>query len=297
MPSTNTRSPRRLYTITNPKKSTLLTVLTGIFVLYCLLPLAWLLVNATKTQPDFASSFGFAFGKEFALWSNIVGVFTYQDGIFGRWLLNTVFYVVVGAAVSTALATTGGYALAKLDFTGKKAFLLVVLGSISVPGTALAIPQFLLFAHLGMTNTPWAVLIPSFINPFGLYLMWVFSSDAVPTGLLEAAKIDGAGEFRAFMQIALPLLAPALVTVVLFSFVSIWNNYFLPLVMLKDPNWYPLTIGLNQWNMLGSTAGNGALLQNLIITGSLLTIIPLIVAFILLQRYWQSGLALGAVKE
>ncbi|MGP4102684.1 carbohydrate ABC transporter permease [Nonomuraea sp. KM90] len=198
--------------------------------------------------------------------------------------------------MSTFLAALGGYALAKLDFTGKRVFLLVVLGSISVPGIALAIPQFLLFAQLGMTDTPWAILIPSFINPFGLYLMWVFTAEAVPTGLLEAAKIDGAGEFRTFLQIALPLLTPASVTVLLFSFVSIWNNYFLPLIMLKDPDWYPLTIGINQWNKLGSTAGNGALIQNLVITSALLTIVPLIIAFLSLQRYWQSGLSLGAVK-
>jgi multiple sugar transport system permease protein len=294
--STVARS-KRVYTLANPRQSTTLTLLTGLFALYCLLPIVWLVINATKSQQDFVSSFGLAFGDHFALWDNVVQVFTFQDGIFARWLLNTVLYVVVGALVSTFLAALGGYALAKHDFIGKRVFLLVVLGSISVPGIALAIPQFLLFAQLGITNTPWAILIPSFINPFGLYLMWVFSAQAVPDGLIEAARIDGAGEFRIFIQIAFPLLAPATVTVLLFSFVSIWNNYFLPLIMLKDPDWYPLTIGLNQWNKLGSTAGNSELIQNLVITGSLLTIIPLIIAFLSLQRYWQSGLALGAIKD
>lgn len=289
-------SSRRLSTVDNPRKSTVLTAMTALFTLYCLLPLGWLVINATKSQADFVSTFGLAPGREFALWDNIAGVFMYQDGIFSRWLLNTVLYVVVGATVSTFLAALGGYALAKHDFTGKRVFLLVVLGSISVPGIALAIPQFLLFAQLGLTNTPWAILIPSFVNPFGLYLMWVFAAEAVPTGLLEAARIDGAGEFRTFLQIALPLLAPAGVTVLLFSFVSIWNNYFLPLIMLKDPAWYPLTVGIQQWNKLGSTAGNGALIQNLVITSALLTIVPLIIAFLGLQRYWQSGLSLGAVK-
>ncbi|MEU8401609.1 carbohydrate ABC transporter permease [Nonomuraea sp. NPDC048892] len=296
MPPSNSRRGRSPHTVDNPRKSTTLTVMTGLFALYCLLPLVWLVINATKTQADFVSSFGLAPGREFALWDNIVQVFAYQDGIFFRWLLNTILYVVVGATVSTFLAALGGYALAKLDFTGKRVFLLVVLGSISVPGIALAIPQFLLFAHVGMTNTPWAILIPSFINPFGLYLMWVFAAEAVPTGLLEAAKIDGAGEFRTFVRIALPLLAPASVTVLLFSFVSIWNNYFLPLIMLKDSAWYPLTVGINQWNKLGSSAGNGALIQNLVITSALLTIVPLIIAFLGLQRFWQSGLTLGAVK-
>jgi len=299
MSSTSSTVARRtrVYTLANPRKSTTLTLLTGLFALYCLLPMVWLVINASKSQQDFVSSFGLAFGDHFALWDNVVQVFTFQEGIFARWLLNTVLYVVVGALVSTFLAALGGYALAKHDFIGKRVFLLVVLGSISVPGIALAIPQFLLFAQLGITNTPWAVLIPSFINPFGLYLMWVFTAQAVPDGLIEAARIDGAGEFRIFRQIAFPLLAPATVTVLLFSFVSIWNNYFLPLIMLKDPAWYPLTIGINQWNKLGSTAGNGELIQNLVITASLLTIIPLVIAFLSLQRYWQSGLALGAIKD
>jgi multiple sugar transport system permease protein len=293
-PAFSRRHPRGF---NNPRKSYTLTFLVALFTLYCLMPLIWLTINSTKTQADFVSTFGFAFGDSFALLDNIVEVFTYDDGIFSRWLLNTLFYVGVGALTSTFLAALGGYGLAKLEFTGKKVFLFIVLGAISVPGIALAIPQFLLFAKLGLTNTPWAVLIPSFINPFGLYLMWVFAAEAVPTGLLDAAKIDGAGEFRTFFQIALPMLVPATVTVLLFSFVSIWNNYFLPLIMLKDPDWYPLTIGINQWNNLASTAGNGELLQNLVITSSLLTIVPLIVAFVTLQRYWQSGMALGAVKE
>ncbi|WP_374194537.1 carbohydrate ABC transporter permease [Amycolatopsis sp. MtRt-6] len=283
-------------TVDNPKKSVTLTAVTWLFALYCLLPLVWLVVNATKSQADFVSTFGLAPGGRFALWDNITAVFGYQDGIFVRWLLNTVLYVVVGAVVSTFLAALGGYALAKLHFRGKRLLLFVILGSIAVPGIALAIPQFLLFAKLGLTNTPWAVLVPSFVNPFGLYLMWVFAAEAVPTDLLEAAKVDGAGEFRTFVRIALPMLAPASVTVLLFSFVSIWNNYFLPLIMLKDPAWYPLTIGLNEWNKLGSTAGTGALIQNLVIAAALLTIVPLIIAFLSLQRYWQSGVALGAVK-
>lgn len=283
-------------TVLNPRKSSTLTVFTAIFAIYCLLPLVWLVINATKTQSDFASTFGLAFGGEFALFSNIQEVFQYQGGIFGRWFLNTLLYVGVGATVSTALAALGGYALAKLHFSGKSIFLLVVLGAISVPGIALAIPQFLLFAKLGITNTPWAVLIPSFLNPFGLYLMWVFVDMAVPNELIEAGKIDGASESRTFVSIVLPLLGPALVTVFLFSFVSIWNNYFLPLIMLKDPKWFPLTIGINQWNQLASSAGTGAVIQNLVITASLITIIPLMIAFLSLQKYWQSGLAVGAVK-
>ena len=282
--------------VANPRRSTLMTVLCSLFAIYCLFPFVYLLINATKSQADFTSTFGLWFGGEFNLWDNIVTVFTYQDGIFGRWFLNTILYVVVGAGGATLLAIMGGYALAKFRFPGRKAVFAVIIGSISVPGTALAVPQFLLFAQLGLTNTPWSMIIPSLISPFGLYLMWIFSEQAVPTELQEAARVDGAGEFRTFFQVSLPLLAPGIVTTSLFTIVATWNNYFLPLIMLKDADWYPLTIGLNQWKDQANTAG-GTAIQNLVITGSLITIIPLVIAFLLLQKYWQSGLAAGAVKE
>ena len=267
-----------------------------IFAVCCLFPFVSMLINATKTQSDFTGAFGLGFGKTFALWDNIVTVFTYDDGIFARWLVNTLIYVVVGAGGATLLAIMGGYALAKFRFPGRKAVFVVIIGAISVPGIALAVPQFLLFAKLGLTNTPWAMIIPSLISPFGLYLMWIFSEQAVPQELLEAARVDGASEFRTFWQISLPLLAPGIVTTALFTIVATWNNYFLPLIMLKDADWYPLTIGLNQWKDQASTAG-GQAIQNLVITGSLITIIPLVIAFLCLQKYWQSGLAAGAVKE
>ena len=280
----------------NPTRSIVMTVVCAIFAVYCLFPFVYLLINATKTQADFTSTFGLGFGKTFALWDNLVTVFTYQVGIFGRWLINTILYVVAGAGGATLLAIMGGYALAKFRFPGRKAVFAVLIGSISVPGIALAVPQFLLFAKLNLTNTPAAMIIPSLISPFGLYLMWIFSEQAVPQELLEAARVDGASEFRTFWQISLPLLAPGIVTTALFTIVATWNNYFLPLIMLKDSNWYPLTIGLNQWKDQASTAG-GQAIQNLVITGSLITIIPLVIAFLCLQKYWQSGLAAGAVKE
>ncbi|MCB4864965.1 carbohydrate ABC transporter permease [Bifidobacterium pseudocatenulatum] len=282
--------------VSNPRRSKLLTLVCAVFAVYCLFPFVYLAVNATKTQADFTSTFGLGFGRTFALWDNIRTVFTYDGGIFGRWLLNTILYVVVGAGGATLLAILGGYGLAKFRFPGRRAVFAVIIGAISVPGIALAVPQFLLFAKLNLTNTPWAMIIPSLVSTFGLYLMWIFSEQAVPTELLEAARVDGAGELRTFFQVSLPLLAPGIVTTALFSIVATWNNYFLPLIMLKDSNWYPLTIGLNQWKDQASTAG-GQAIQNLVVTGSLITIVPLVIAFLCLQKYWQSGLAAGAVKE
>lgn len=279
-----------------PKRSVLLTMLTGLVLLYTLVPLVWLVISATKTQEGLANSSGLWFSHDFALWDNISQTFTYDDGIFVRWLLNTLLYVVLGAGGATLLAILGGYALAKFTFPGKRAVFAVVIGAVAVPGTALAVPTFLMFSKMGLTDTPWAVIIPSLVSPFGLYLMWVFATEAIPVELLEAARIDGAGEARTFFQVALPLLAPGIVTVLLFTTVATWNNYFLPLIMLKDPDWYPLTLGLSAWNSQAETIG-GDVIFNLVITGSLLTIVPLIAAFLLLQKYWQSGLAAGSVKE
>jgi multiple sugar transport system permease protein len=279
------------------KGSLLLTVLISIFSIYSLVPLLWLLINATKTQDGLFTSFGLWFDDgHFALWDNIKTTFTYGDGQFLRWLGNTLLYVVVGAGGATLLATIAGYGLAKFHFPGRRAVFAIVIGAVAVPGTALAVPQFLMFSKVGLTNTPWAVIIPSLVTPLGFYLMWTFSADAVPDEIIEAARVDGAGEFRTFFTIAMPLLAPGIVTVLLISTVQTWNNYFLPLIMLKNPDWYPVTLGLNAWNAQAATAGGQAVF-NLVITGSLLTILPLIAAFLLLQRYWQSGLAAGSVKE
>ncbi|MBO0594535.1 carbohydrate ABC transporter permease [Nesterenkonia sp. E16_7] len=290
------RKPKTAPTVLRPAKSKLLTVLLGLMLVYSLVPLAWLFINATKSQESLLSSFGLWFAEDFSLIDNVVQTLTYDDGIFLRWLGNTMLYVVVGAGGATILAVLGGYALAKFDFVAKRAVFAVVIGAVAVPGTALAVPTFLMFSEMGLTNTPWAVIIPTLISPFGLYLMWIYAADSIPRDLMEAARIDGATELRLFLQVCLPLLKPGIVTVALFNMVATWNNYFLPLIMLRNEDLYPLTLGLTAWNRQASTIGGEAIFH-LVITGSLLTIIPLIVVFLLLQRYWQSGLSMGSTKE
>ena len=290
------RANDRIARSRHQRKSVVLTIVMALMLVYALMPLFWLFVNSTKTQGDLFSTFGLWFGGKFVLWNNISQTFTYDNGIFVRWFLNTLLYVVVGAGGATFLATLAGYGLAKFDFPGKRAVFAVVLGAVAVPGTALAVPTFLLFSDLGLTNTVWAIIIPSLISPFGLYLIWVYAQDAIPTELLEAARMDGAREIRTFFTISLRLLGPGLITVLLFTVVATWNNYFLPLIMLSEPNLYPLTVGLNDWNAQSSTVG-GQAIYNLVITGSFLTVIPIVVAFLFMQRYWQSGLATGSVKQ
>ncbi len=276
-------------------KSPMLTAAMTLTLIYALLPLFWLLVNASKTQSSLFTTSGLWFGGKFALFDNISQTFSYDHGVFLHWFGNTLLYVVVGAGGATLLATLGGYALAKFEFPGKRMALAVILGAVAIPGTALAVPSFLMFSKLGLTDTPWAIIIPSLVNPFGLYLIWVYARDAVPTELLEAARVDGMREYRIFFSIALYLMRPAMITVLLFSVVATWNNYFLPLIMLSKPDWYPLTVGLFEWSAQSRTVG-GQAIYNLVITGSLLTIVPIVIAFLFMQRYWQSGLTTGSVK-
>ncbi|KJK11424.1 ABC transporter permease [Terrabacter sp. 28] len=278
------------------RRSVILTVVMVLFVIYSLLPLAWLVVSSTKTQNDLLSSFGLFPSGPFAFFDNVKQTLTHDNGIFLRWFGNTLLYVIAGAGGATLLAALGGYGLAKFSFPGKRIVFAIILGAIAIPGTALAVPTFLMFSRLGLTNTVWAVIIPSLVSPFGLYLVWVYAGEAIPTELMEAARMDGAGEVRIFFTISLRLLAPGVATVGLFAIVATWNNYFLPLIMLSDPDLYPLTIGLQLWNSQG--AGIGAQpIFNLVITGALLTIIPILLAFLFMQRYWQSGLSAGSVKQ
>jgi multiple sugar transport system permease protein len=277
---------------------TVLTVGVLAAAAYFLLPLFWLLVSSSKTSADLFSTFGLWFSGDFALFENIGETVSHDGNVFLRWMGNTLLYAVTAAGGGALLASLAGYGFAKYRFRGDRTMFMIVLGAVMVPTTALAIPTYLLFSQIGLADTPWAIILPSLINPFGLFLMTVYVQSAVPDSLLEAGRIDGAGEFRIFFRVTLRLLAPGFATVLLFTLVNTWNNYFLPLIMLNDPDLYPITVGLARWQGQAAAAGgaSGDLIP-LVVTGSLLSVLPLIVAFLFLQRYWQSGLMTGAVKQ
>ena len=277
------------------RTSWVLTVVVLLLTLYFLFPLYWLLVASTKSNADLFSSFGLWFA-DFSLVENVKTVLTFQDGVYIRWFLNSILYAVVSGVGAAFLATAAGYAFAKYDFPGGKALFSIVLGAIMVPTTALAIPTYLLFARAQLTDSYWAIILPSLVSPFGVFLMRVYAADAVDTTLIEAARVDGVGELRIFFTVALRLLMPGAVTVLLFALVSTWNNYFLPLLMLNSPQLFPLPVGLAQWQATAAGGSGAQALFSTVITGSLLSIIPLVAAFLFLQRYWQSGLATGGVK-
>ena len=231
--------------------------------------------------------------SHFQLGTNVSDTVNRDGGIFWRWLLNSVLYAGVGAAIGTVIAAMAGYALAKYEFRGREAIFNTILAGVLVPATALALPLFLIFAAVGLTNTYWSVLLPSLVSPFGVYLSRIYASASVPDALIEAARLDGVGEFRIFLMMATALMKPALVTIFLFQFVVIWNNFFLPLIMLVDRKLFPMTLGLYSWN---SQTQQDPTLATAVLTGALLSVVPIIAAFLMLQRYWRGGLGAGGVK-
>lgn len=296
------RSPRKIIERrSTPRKPgrVPLNIVLGLLMLYFLIPFWWLIVNSSKSSAGlFGGGSSLWFADDINYVQNFIDLFTYGGGIYARWLANSALYALAGGIGATALAVLAGYGLAKYDFVGRRFSFAILLGAVMVPTTALVIPTFVLFAQVGWTNTIWAVIVPTLLNPFGVYLMNVYARDAVPDELLDAARVDGAGEFRTFFTVALPLLRPAIVTVLLLSVVASWNNYFLPLVMLSDNRLFPVTVGIGLWQSTASTYGaaGGQSLWSIIVLGALVSVIPLIIAFLTLQRYWQGGLAIGSLK-
>lgn len=268
---------------------TLTTILLVVVAAYFLAPILWMLFASSKTNRDLLSTFGFWFGE--LNWdANWASLMSWTQGLFPRWVLNSVFYSTVAAGVGTLISVACGYAMAKFEFPGRRALLVVIMTGLLMPIVLLTVPLYLVFHQLGLVNTVWAILIPSMVSPFGVFLGNVYADSSVPTELLEAARIDGAGEIRIFFTMVLRLLAPAMVTIFLFIFVATWNNFLLPLMMISSPELKPVTLGL--YGMMSYFSPD----KGAVMLGALLGVIPLVVLFLFLQRFWQSGLAAGAVK-
>lgn len=274
----------------------LLTAVLGIYFVYTFIPLLYVIVSATKTNADLFGTFGLWFAGDFNLWENLRGLFTYQDGAFARWLLNTFLYAAISGLGAALLATCAGYAFAKYQFRGKTLFFALVLGAVMIPQTALSVPLFLMLSKIGLVNTPIAIILPSMVFPPGVFLMCVYIQDAVSNELIEAGRVDGAGELHIFGKIAFRLLMPGFATVLILAFVSTWNNYFLPLVMLNSSEYFPITVGLSQWYASATSGSGGTVLFTIVMAGALVSILPVIAAFLFMQRWWQGGLASGGVK-
>jgi multiple sugar transport system permease protein len=172
----------------------------------------------------------------------------------------------------------------------------LTLAALLVPITALTLPLYLTYAKAHLINSIWGMILPSMISPVGIYLMKVYTDISVPRELIDAARIDGASEARIFFRVALPLMVPGFMTVLLISVVAVWNNYFLPLLIFNVNTKYPLVVGLGLWSERAQNSGNAQLFP-MVVIGGLVTIIPLIALFLLLQRYWRGGLLLGSIAN
>ena len=275
-----------------------LTVLSALFAIFTLIPIAWIVINSTKTQANIFETFGFWFARPFNFFHTFSLLFQNVDGYgtYIQWFGNTAFYAVVGGAGATALSAFAGYGLARFRFRGSRVVFYLIIAGLLVPVTALTVPLYLTYAKAHLINSIWGMVLPSMVSPIGVYLMRTYAEISVPRELIDAARIDGAGELRIFFRIALPLMVPGVLTVLLISIVAVWNNYFLPLLIFNINTKYPLTVGLGLWSNRAVNSGN-AELYPMLVMGGLVTIIPLIALFLVLQRYWRGGMLLGSIAN
>ncbi|MFE0387894.1 carbohydrate ABC transporter permease [Streptomyces bungoensis] len=266
------------------------TLLLG--AVYTLLPVAWVVIASTKSGRELFSTFTFLPGSGFT--GNLRDLDAYRGGIYWSWMGNSALYAGLGAVLSTAVSAFSGYALATYRFRGRETMFNVLLAGVLMPPVILAVPQYLLLAKADLTDSYLSVLLPQILSPYGVYLSRIYAAAAVPADVVEAGRMDGAGEWRIFTRIALPMMVPGLVTVFLFQFVAVWNNFLLPYIMLSDDEKFPLTLGL--YTLLEQGANTPAL-YTLVITGAFLAVLPLIALFLVVQRFWSLDLLSGAVKS
>ena len=289
--------PIRLYGLRRGTVTTL-TVLCGLFTVFTLIPLLWIVINSTKTQANIFESFGFWFAKPFEFFHNLaqLGQDVDGEGTYIQWMGNTAFYAALGGGGATVLSAMAGYGFARYRFRGNRTLFFFVLSALLVPVTAITLPLYLVYAKAGLINSVWGLILPSLVTPIGVYLMRVYMAGSVPAELIDAARIDGAGETRIFLRLAVPLMVPGLSTVFLLNVVAVWNNYFLPLLIFSRSDLYPLTVGVGLWAQRVQGSGSTQLVP-LVVIGGLITIIPMVVLFLLVQRYWRGGLLLGSIAN
>ena len=248
----------------------------GFFILlsaYFAVPLLWLGMGASKSGYELTTIPWYRFGQTFLLFDNIKMLFTFPGTLFPRWMANSITYSVASTLIAVLVATMAGYGLTVYKFKGSKFLQGGILFLAMVPANTLILPLYLMFAGLNLINTPWSVILPATIFPLGAFFVHYYLKTTLNQEVLDAARIDRAGEFRIFWKIGLPAAKPAIAIIFLFSFIQSWNAYLLPLVMLSDPKLYPLTVGL------GTSYGGPEL-----VIASFVAMLPVITMFLIMQR-------------
>lgn len=287
--------PLRLFGV-RQRSVVLMTAICVAYALFTLVPLAWIAINATKTQANIYHSFGFWFARPFVLFHNFTLLIYHLPfgGTYLRWLGNSVLYSTVGGLGAASLSGLAGYGFAHYRFRFSRAMFAALIAVLLVPATALTLPLYLVYAKVGLLNSILGMVMPSVVTPVGIYIMRIYAQYAVPAELIDAARTDGAGEVWIFLRIAVPLMVPGLVTVLLLSVVAVWNSYFLPLVLFSRASLYPLTVGLGLVSAQANGVTAGVPVTPLLVVGALVSILPLVLLFVVLQKYWRGGLLFGS---
>ena len=288
-------------TVRRLTSKSLFAVILLIFAAFFLIPVIWLLLSGTKSPDALINQNPFSIGSWADLKKNWDDLLNFQNGAVVTWMKNSVLYAGSALIITLLVSIPAGYALAKMTFRGRKVLLYATLVVMLMPATSLVLPIFLEVNYAGLVNTPLSVILPYSFFPFGVYLAYIYFSTALPGEILEAAKIDGCGEWKTFFKVVLPLSTPVVALVGFFSFVQNWNNFFLPFVMLPRSEAYPMQVGLSQ--MLASTpnfnpvvGANAEVSPPELVLATLVSIAPVLVIFLVAQRYLVTGLTAGATK-
>jgi multiple sugar transport system permease protein len=276
-----------------------------VFAIFFVAPILWLVLAPTKSDHALVTSSPFSFGSfhNVALaWKHLDA---YSDHLYRRWIANTLVYSLSATAITLAVSIPAGYGLALGKFRGRKLILTLTLLVMIMPAASLVLPIFLELNALHLIGSVFSVILPFSFFPFGVYLAYIYYATSMPPELLDAARVDGCGEWLTFQRVALPLAKPVVALVFFFSFVSNWNNFFLPYVLLADSNQYPITVGLS--NLLASTpsfnpaVGGGGQTTNIfkpeLALATLLAVIPVAIVFLFSQRALVRGTLGGSVKQ
>jgi len=251
-----------------------------------LFPLLWMLA-VSFMAPGEASAYPPPLVPAHPSFANYRELFAHAG--MGRYLANSVLLAIAATLLSLVFNVTAGYAFAKLRFTGRDRLFKLMLGALVIPGQVAMVPLFLLLKHLGLVNSYGGVIVPALASIFGIFLVRQYAL-SIPDDLLEAARIDGASEWRIFALVVVPLLKPIIVTLAVFTLLGTWNDFMWPLIVLTDSELYTLPVAL------ASLAREHVQDNELMMAGSVLTTMPVLAVFLVLQRYYLQGLTMGSVK-
>lgn len=254
--------------------------------LLTLAPLLWM-IGASFMPAGEANSYPPRFLPSTATWGHYLALFTRLD--LARHFLNSVLVTVSVTVISTVLNAMAGYAFGKLRFRGRERIFRLLLGGLMIPGQVGMLPLFLLLKRMGLVNTYVGAMVPFLVTIYGIFLVRQYVS-SVPDDLLDAARLDGASEVRIFRTIVLPLIRPILVTLAVFTFISAWNDFMWPLIVLSDDRLYTLPVAL------ASLMGEHVQDTELMMAGSVLTVLPVFAVFLFFQRIYVQGMMAGSVK-